>query len=116
MVGKTDKTYNYVRIFSRSNESALGNLLADALRQYTGDVYKRQVETTTGPLGAGMGMAVGMAMAESHPVSYTHLDVYKRQIYSFRRFSQITKPAIRKRTGITIINSALHNPADVTIL
>ena len=56
------------------------------------------VEATTGPLGAGMGMAVGMAMAESHlaavfnkdgypvvdhytyvPVSYTHLDVYKRQ-------------------------------------
>ena len=37
-------------------------------------------------------------------------------IYSFRRFSQITKPAIRKMTGITIINSALHNPADVTIL
>ena len=35
-VGKTDKAYNYVRIFSRSNESALGNLLADSLREYTG--------------------------------------------------------------------------------
>ena len=27
------------------------------------------VEATTGPLGAGMGMAVGMAMAEAHPCS-----------------------------------------------
>ena len=25
------------------------------------------VEATTGPLGAGMGMAVGMAIAEAHP-------------------------------------------------
>ena len=41
------------------------------------------VEATTGPLGAGLGMAVGMAMAEKHmaeAVSYTHLDVYKRQV------------------------------------
>lgn len=35
LVGKTDKAYNYVRIYSRSNESALGNLLADAMRDYT---------------------------------------------------------------------------------
>ena len=36
VVGRTEKAYNYVRIYSRSNESALGNLLADALREYTG--------------------------------------------------------------------------------
>ncbi len=36
VVGKTEKAYNYVRIYSRSNESALGNLLADAMREYTG--------------------------------------------------------------------------------
>lgn len=36
VVGSTDKEYNYVRIYSRSNESALGNLLADALREFTG--------------------------------------------------------------------------------
>lgn len=36
VVGYTEKEYGYVRIFSRSNESALGNLLADAMREYTG--------------------------------------------------------------------------------
>lgn len=36
VIGKTEKEYNYVRIYSRSNESALSNLLADALREYTG--------------------------------------------------------------------------------
>lgn len=36
VVGETHKAYRYVRIYSRSNESALGNLLADALREYTG--------------------------------------------------------------------------------
>ena len=53
------------------------------------------------------------------PVTYMRYMLYVMRInviYSFRRFSQITKPAIRKMTGITIINSALHNPADVTIL
>lgn len=36
VVGYTEKEYGYVRIYSRSNESALGNLLADAMREYTG--------------------------------------------------------------------------------
>lgn len=35
LVGKTEKAYHYVRIYSRSNESAMGNLLADAIRDYT---------------------------------------------------------------------------------
>ena len=54
VVGKTDKTYNYVRIFSRSNESALGNLLADALRQYTGaDLAAINAGTLTAELEEG---------------------------------------------------------------
>ena len=36
MVGVTEKPYHYVRIYSRSNESALGDLLADAVREKTG--------------------------------------------------------------------------------
>lgn len=54
VVGKTDKTYNYVRIFSRSNESALGNLLADALRRYTGaDLAAINAGTLTAELEEG---------------------------------------------------------------
>lgn len=54
VIGKTDKAYNYVRIFSRSNESALGNLLADALRQYTGaDLAAINAGTLTAELEAG---------------------------------------------------------------
>ena len=34
------------------------------------------VEATTGPLGAGMGMAVGMAMAESHLAAVFNKDGY----------------------------------------
>ena len=36
VVGYTPKAYGYVRMYSRTNESALGNLLADALRASTG--------------------------------------------------------------------------------
>ncbi len=36
VVGYTRKAYSYVRMYSRTNESALGNLLADALRASTG--------------------------------------------------------------------------------
>ena len=35
------------------------------------------VEATTGPLGAGMGMAVGMAAAEAHLASVFNKDGYK---------------------------------------
>ncbi|SFS00893.1 transketolase [Anaeromicropila populeti] len=35
------------------------------------------VEATTGPLGAGMGMAVGMAMAEAHMAAKFNKDEYK---------------------------------------
>ena len=34
------------------------------------------VEATTGPLGAGMGMAVGMAMAEAHLASVFNKEEY----------------------------------------
>ena len=34
------------------------------------------VEATTGPLGAGMGMAVGMAMAEKHLASVFNKESY----------------------------------------
>lgn len=36
VIGHTRKAYGYVRIYSRANESALSNLLADAIREYTG--------------------------------------------------------------------------------
>ena len=43
-----------MRIFSRSNESALGNLLADALRQYTGaDLAAINAGTLTAELEEG---------------------------------------------------------------
>lgn len=54
VVGETEKAYGYVRIFSRSNESALGNLLADALREFTGaDLAAVNAGALTAGLEAG---------------------------------------------------------------
>ena len=51
VVGYTQEDYDYVRIYSRSNESALGNLLADALRESTGADF---AAVNAGALTAGL--------------------------------------------------------------
>ena len=57
------------------------------------------VEATTGPLGAGMGMAVGMAMAEAHLAAVFNKPGYEIEDIVFKDIT-ITKPSVALPLGL----------------
>ena len=50
-------------------------------------------------------------MKKSNPVSYTHLDVYKRQIYLLTSLE--TNSTMKVRTYITGLRHGLHSSAEM---
>lgn len=70
LVGETKKAYHYVRIYSRSNESAMGNLLADALRDYTkADLAVINAGSLTAGIDAGEITESGLATSMLYGLS-----------------------------------------------
>ena len=63
----------------------------------------------------GLGSGSGLLPPGSNPVSYTHLDVYKRQVYD--TFLDNIQEDFAKREGLLFVGGFAHPPnADACLL
>ena len=68
-------SYTHLDVYKRQVLRGAGNMLADGITW---------LYNTLGPVGGGLfGLVYApITLTGMHPVSYTHLDVYKRQVHA----------------------------------